>query len=310
MPATGQASFPALGSGAVTVVADGRRLEAAHQAVAAEVDAIDRACSRFRADSELTRVNAAGGRPVAVGEVLLDAVEVALRAARLTGGDVDPTVGQALMLLGYDRDFDAVAAAGRPVVRAAVVPGWRRVRVDRRRGRVRVPAGVRLDLGATAKALAADRAAARAARAAGCGVLVSLGGDVAAAGEPPPGGWQVRVADWHAAGPDAQGETVSIAGGGLATSSTTVRRWTRGEEHLHHIVDPRTGRSAPVVWRTVSVAAATCVDANVAATAAIIRGVRAAAWLGGLGLPARLVRPDGSVVRVAGWPEPGRVVAA
>ena len=76
-----------------------------------------------------------------------------------------------------------------------------------------------------------------------------------------------------------------------------------GGEELHHVVDPATGRSATVVWRTVSVAAATCVDANVAATAAIVRGGRSPAWLHELGLPARLVRADGSVVRVGGWPE-------
>ncbi|HYT26543.1 MAG TPA: FAD:protein FMN transferase, partial [Actinomycetota bacterium] len=136
------------------------------------------------------------------------------------------------------------------------------------------------------------------------GVLVSLGGDLATAGTPPPGGWAVRVADWHAAGRGAQGQTVRVRGGGLATSSTTVRRWTRGGEQLHHVVDPATGRPAPVVWRTVSVAAATCVDANVAATAAIVRGDRSPAWLDSLGLPARLVRPDGSLVRVGGWPAP------
>jgi thiamine biosynthesis lipoprotein len=210
-------------------------------------------------------------------------------------------------VLGYDRDFDAVPRAGRPLLRVATVPGWRRVRLDRARGLVRVPAGILLDLGATAKALAADRAADRAARAAGCGVLVSLGGDLATAGEPPPGGWQVRVADAHDAAADA--ETVRIHGGALATSSSTVRHWLRGDQRLHHIVDPATGMPAAGPWRTVSVAAATCVDANVAATAATVRAGAGPAWLASLGLPARLVRLDGSVVRVGGWPEPLRGVA-
>jgi thiamine biosynthesis lipoprotein len=166
-----------------------------------------------------------------------------------------------------------------------------------------VPSGVRLDLGATAKALAADRAAERAAEEAGCGVLVSLGGDVATAGNAPDGGWSVRIADWHAAEPSGDDEIVRIDGGGLATSSTTVRRWSRGSEQLHHLLDPATGRPADVVWRTVSVAAASCVDANIATTAAIIRGERSPAWLASLGLPARLVALDGTVVRVGGWPE-------
>ena len=301
-----RASFPALGTEAVVVVTDGAALDDACAAVRAELAEIDLACSRFRADSELTSVNAAAGHWAPASPPLLDAISAALRAARLTGGDVTPTVGEAMVLLGYDRDFTAVPAVdgGTPVARAGAVPGWRAVRLDRRRGRVRVPAGVQLDLGATAKALAADRAAARAAAAAGPGrgVLVGLGGDIASAGPAPEAGWRVRVADWHGAGPQAPGQTVRVDGGAVATSSTTVRHWARGGERLHHIVDPATGRPAPVVWRTVSVAAATCLDANVAATAAIIRGAAAPAWLAGLGLSARLVRPDGRVTSVAGWP--------
>jgi thiamine biosynthesis lipoprotein len=161
---------------------------------------------------------------------------------------------------------------------------------------------VSLDLGATAKALAADRAATRAAAVAGCGVLVSLGGDLAIAGPPPARGWEVRVTDSHASGPDADGQTVLLRGGGLATSSATVRRWQRGGQDLHHVIDPHTGRPANVVWRTVSVAASSCVDANIASTAAMIRGETAPAWLESLGLSARLVLPEGSVVRGGGWP--------
>ncbi|HZD71908.1 MAG TPA: FAD:protein FMN transferase, partial [Actinomycetes bacterium] len=153
MSSIGRASFLALGTGATVLVTEQARLGEACMAVATEVDAVDRACSRFRADSELAKVNSAGGQPVMVGEVLLEALEVALRAARLTDGDVDPTVGEAIRVLGYDRDFAAVAAAGGPLARVATVAGWRQVQLDRDRGIVRVPAGVRLDLGATAKAL-------------------------------------------------------------------------------------------------------------------------------------------------------------
>lgn len=302
-PRAGRRTFRALGTGVTVLAADSPRVDAARDAVASELDAVDRACSRFRDDSELMAVNRAGGRAVPVGPVLLEALVAALRAARLTDGDVDPTVGAALRVMGYDRDFDTVARTGAPLVRVATVPGWRLVEVDPDASTVRVPDGVHLDLGATAKAWAADRAASAAARAAGCGVLVSLGGDVAAAGTTPRGGWHVRVADSHAAGPDAEGETVRVDGGAVATSSTTVRHWTRGDADLHHIVDPATGRPAPVVWRTVSVCAATCVDANTASTAAIVRGADAPTWLASLGLPARLVAGDGTVTRVAGWPE-------
>jgi thiamine biosynthesis lipoprotein len=181
------------------------------------------------------------------------------------------------------------------------------VSLDRAAGAIALPAGVRLDLGATAKAWAADRAAAAAARAAGCGALVSLGGDVATAGGAPEGGWRIHVTDDHRSGPSAPGQTVSIEGGGLATSSTAVRRWRHDGHTMHHILDPRTGSPARGPWRTVSIAAASCADANIASTAALIRGARAPRWLAELGLPARLVDCGGAVRVLAGWPsqEPG-----
>jgi thiamine biosynthesis lipoprotein len=302
MADAGRHDFRALGTGCVVLVTDPTQLRAATGEVEAELADVDLACSRFRPDSELERVNANAGTAVNVSPLLVDAVLVARRAAEQTDGDVDPTVGEAMRVLGYDRDFAALPKDGEAVATLVRVPGWQLVDVDERRGTVRVPTGVRLDLGATAKALAADRAATRAAAVAGCGVLVSLGGDLAVAGPSPGRGWPVRVTDSHASAPDADGQTVLVESGGLATSSTTVRRWARGGQELHHVVDPRTGRPADEVWRTVSVAAASCVDANIASTAAIIRGAAAPAWLESLDLPARLVLPEGSVVRVGGWP--------
>jgi FAD:protein FMN transferase len=308
-------SFAALGTTATVVVdGDDSALAAALDAVQAELGAIDVACSRFRSDSELTRLNAAGGQPVTASPVLLDAVAVALRAARLTGGLVDPTIGRSLRRLGYDRDFRAVQEAQHDVTEPPVgpvvtlltgpAPGWQVVSIDRARRTITVPAGVELDLGATAKALAADRAAAAAHRAARRGVLVSLGGDVALAGAAPDGGWSIRATDDHAAAADGPGQTISIVSGGLATSGTTVRRWRQGATEVHHLVDPATGRPATGNWRTVSVAAASCVDANTASTAAVILGPGAPDWLLARGLPARLVATDGTVTTVAGWPEP------
>jgi thiamine biosynthesis lipoprotein len=302
-----QASFPALGSTAVVAVTDPAALEAARGAVEEVVERFDRACSRFRPDSELTAVNEAAGAAVPASELLLDAIDAALRAAQLTDGDVDPTVGQALISLGYDRDFEAVRSAGTAVApaRIASVPGWRAVQVDRGAGTVRVPAGVVLDLGATAKALASDRTAQAAREAAGCGVLVALGGDIAIAGPAPADGWQIRVTDDHRAGTTAPGQWIALRSGGLATSSTTVRRWQTADGEAHHLVDPATGGPAAGTWRTVSVNAATCLDANIASTAAIVRGQRALPWLQSLRLPSRLVAVDGTVVHVAGWPSDG-----
>jgi FAD:protein FMN transferase len=297
----------AFGTVALVGVTDPACVSVARKEVVRVVDEFDRACSRFRPDSELSVLNASAGSAVTVGPVLLDAVNCALRAARLTAGDVDPTVGEALIALGYDRDFDEVVAEGRvaPSRPLAAIPGWRTVTVDTERSTVRIATGVALDLGATAKALAADRAATAARAAARCGVLVSFGGDLAVAGPAPASGWRVRVTDDHRAGVDAPGQWISVRSGALATSSVAVRRWRTDAGVAHHLVDPASGRSVDSVWRTVSVTAASCLDANIASTAAIIRGSSAAAWLTELGLPSRLVRVDGTVCHLAEWPSAG-----
>jgi thiamine biosynthesis lipoprotein len=271
--------------------------------LARELEAIDLACSRFRADSEVMRLRAANGRWVTASPLFRAALHAGVRAAAATDGDVDPTVGASLDALGWDRDFAVVVSRGTATeINAVPAAGWRRIEIDDEHERVRIPAGVTIDLGATAKALAADRAAEAAYAATGAGALVNLGGDVAVAGPAPAQGWPVLVADDHRATLDAHGETVAIHSGGLATSSTTVRRWRTADGEVHHIVDPHTGVPVPELWRTVSVCAASCVDANTASTAAIVRGARAPAWLQSLRLPARLVRADGHVVLTDGWP--------
>ncbi|HEY4333891.1 MAG TPA: FAD:protein FMN transferase, partial [Ilumatobacteraceae bacterium] len=284
---------------AVVVTTEPEAIEVAVRSAKIVIDDVDRSCSRFRTDSDLERINEAAGRAVVVGPMLLEALDVALEAARYTGGDVDPTIGQSLRLLGYDRTFDDVDG-GTAVARFAAVAGWQTVVVDRHRRTVRIPAGVRLDLGATAKALAADRAATAAAVAAGCGVMVALGGDIACAGVAPVDGWPVSVAEWHAS-PDID-DVIAIFDGGVATSSTTVRRWRRGDVEMHHVIDPATGFSATAFWRTVTVVASSCVQANIATTATIVRGEDAVSWLADLGVPARLVRFDGIVVHLGDWP--------
>lgn len=330
-----RARWQALGTSVELVVSDvhartvddGRTLARARAILERQLDEVDRACSRFRDDSELMRVNARAGRTIRVGPLLIEAVELALRAAELTDGDVDPTVGAALVLAGYDRDMQLLdyisletgnahtgpcpPPAVAPRVRATLLAGWRAVELDRKHYTLRIPRSVKLDLGATAKAWAADRAALAIHEAVGCGVLVSLGGDISTAGpapnEEPHGqaaqaGWQIHVTDDHRSAANAPGQTISIAGGGLATSSTTVRRWRHREQTMHHIIDPASGAPAEAVWRTVSVAASDCADANIAATAAIVRGAGAPEWLAGLGLPARLVGHDGEVLTVGAWP--------
>jgi thiamine biosynthesis lipoprotein len=184
------------------------------------------------------------------------------------------------------------------------------VSLDQALQTVRLPRGVRLDLGATAKALAADRAAAAAHTVSDCGVLVSLGGDIATAGPAPDGGWRIHVTDDHRSDATAPGQTVSIRSGGLATSSTTVRRWSHEGRTMHHILDPATGAPADTCWRTVSVAAESCAHANIACTASLVRGRSALDWLTELELPARLQDQGGSVTTIGRWPTPRSVRAS
>lgn len=309
------ARWQALGSTAVLRLGEPWQMAEAIEIVKEELARIDLACSRFRADSELSRLNDAGGRPVAVGPLLLDALEVALRAAELTAGAVDPCVGAALERAGYDRDWQLLADSDEegPAPLSLIArrrADWQAIEVDRHEGRVRVPAGVRLDLGATAKAYAADLACAAVRERLGADALIALGGDIATCGEPPAGGWKVHVTDDHRAGPDAPGQRLTILSGGLATSSILARAWRRGTRRMHHIIDPATEQPALTPWRTVSVAAGDCTDANIASTAALLRAQDAPDWLAERGLPARLVARDGRVLTVAGWPaqEGGRQV--
>ena len=300
------ATFPALGTTAELIMLDPLALSDGIDVLERELDAIDLACSRFRDDSEVRRLSRADGHWVRTSRLLREALSVAVAAAEQTGGVVDPTVGGTMRALGWDADFRVVVSRQSPArIEIRPAAGWRCIEIDDAGGRVRVPSDVEIDLGSTAKALAADRAAAAVFRLAGTPALVNLGGDIAVAGPAPAGGWPIHVGDDHRATPsDADGQVVAVAAGGLATSSTTVRRWRTTEGIAHHVVDPRTGRPAPEVWRTVSVAAASCVDANVASTAAIVLGEEAPRWLRARGLPARLVRPDGRTTFTPGWPAP------
>ena len=304
-------SWKALGTSVHVVTTDGDRLGQATAAVRDVLEDVDEAYSRFREDSELSRLNASAGRSVRVSPLLATAIDAALRAARLSDGAVDPTIGQAIRVAGYDDDFARIGVDRGPVtLRGWRVPGWQAIRFDRKSRTVQVPVGVELDLGSSGKALAADLAAAAARQATDPGgVLVSLGGDIATVGEPPLGGWRIHVAEDNRISPDADGEVICLPGGAVATSSTTVRRWTRGGAVLHHIIDPGTSLPTTGPFRTVTVVAATCVDANIASTAAIVRGHEAIDWLMASHLPARLVENDGTIHYIGRWPDPSGVAA-
>ena len=293
----------ALGTTARIAVWPPQNLDAACAAVDAVLAALDQQASRFRTDSEICWVHRCGGGLFMLSPGLAEVVGVALDAAQWTGGLTDPTVGNALISLGYDRDFAAIDQQSADVPAAPVkAPGWQTVQLDG--VMMRVSAGIRLDLGATAKGVGSDRAA-RAAisacRLAG-GVLVGLGGDIAVAGTPPRDGWPVTVAEVPGVAGSAGAQLVRLPRGAIATSSTRCRQWRRAGQELHHIVDPRTGMPADGPWRTVTAAAATCADANAATTAAIVAGEHAERWLDAAGLPARLVAHDGRIRYLGGWP--------
>jgi len=294
--------FRALGTYVhLATTADLARAVELADAVLAEVD---RTCSRFRPDSDLSIANARAGRWTEVDPLLAAAVGVALDAAHESDGLVDPCLGNQLVEIGYDADLAFVLARGdAPAVPPASArpDAWREVRVDHG-GAVFVPAGVQLDLGATAKAWASDLLAVAIVDALGGDVLVSLGGDIRIAGA---GNrvWPVLVTEHpDGASDELPPEGVTLDRGGLATSSIAVRRWTAGGVAQHHLIDPATGRPVTPYWRTVTATGPTCVAANVASTAAVVRGARAESWLTARHVDARLVRVDGRVRRTCSWP--------
>ncbi|GAB3241985.1 FAD:protein FMN transferase [Kineosporia babensis] len=320
----GTARWNALGTYAALVVADAERLDAARLACERILAEIDRAASRFRTDSDLARANRYAGQWVGVAPLLCRALSAAVWAADLTDGLVDPTLGRQLLALGYDRDIEELRrsmATGQPVD-SLIAPGlvsanpaqtsypvrtdaWREIEIDPQ-GAVRVPNDVSLDLGATGKAFAADLIAETVPAEAGTDLVISLGGDIAVGllpgTEPGTYPWRVSVTELPENVATAGSEIVVIHEGGMATSSVLARRWWN-EGDVHHLLDPRTGRPVDAAFRTVTACGCSCVEANAISTSSIVRGSAARAWLEAEDVAARLVGADGTVHRVAGWPE-------
>jgi FAD:protein FMN transferase len=271
---------------------------------------LDLAVSRFRSDSEVTdlaRRALAGPASALISPVFVASLQAGLRAARLTDGLVDPTVGRAVLANGYDADLAVVQSRDASPQAPVAVPGWRLLELDVQTRRLWVPQGMVIDLGASAKAYAADTIAARLADQLPGGFLVSLGGDVAVSGELPPEGWQVAVEG--TAGECRQ--VVASRGQALATSSTARRTWTQGGLPRHHVIDPRTGRPADPVWEQVTCAGASALEANAASTAAVVLGREAPEWLAAHGIPARLDPASGDApTTTPGWPRPPAVRSA
>lgn len=226
--------------------------------------------SRFRPDSELVRLNSAAGKEVRVSADLAELVQLALAAAKASDGVFDPTIIDALEAAGYDRSIDLIWANGAhsPLQIAAQPDRWRQVAVDTTTCLVKLPAGVRLDLGGIAKGWAADRAAAMLQQI-GPG-MVNAGGDLCAWGDQPGiekgNGWLVALD--HPAQPSVDVAWLRVHDGAVATSSITRRRWAGG----HHLIDPRTALPANTDLLSVTAMAPTVAQAEVAAKVVLILG--------------------------------------
>jgi thiamine biosynthesis lipoprotein len=287
--------FRAMGT-TVTIV-----LPASAAAAATGVEALfatwETTLSRFRPESELSQLNASAGRTVSISPLLLLVVEAALRAARATDGIFDPTLQPHLAALGYDRTFDDVAPDGPPPAPLGPGGSWRSIVVDRAAGTVRLPAGAGLDLGGIAKGMAVDEAVTVLRGHGVATAVVEAGGDLAVTGLPPGApAWPVAV---EVVGGRRE---ISIACGGLATSGISRRSWRRGGVDQHHLVDPRTGGSARNDLWSVTAAAASCAQAEVAAKVAFVLGrAEAARFLSRLGISALLVGRDGGEELVGPW---------
>lgn len=298
------ADFEAIGTTNSILATNSACLAPAVEVAREYLAALDAAVSRFRDDSEVMRLSGAaesGDVWFFASELFNDHLDAALRAAWLSGGLVDFTVGNAVIDAGYNVDLRLVRAreTWTPSVRPPIVPGWRRVHRGPG-GRVSVPRGTVLDFGATAKAHAADRIAQRLAEQFCGGFLVNLGGDIATAGTAPAGGWRVGVEDADG----AVEQVITVTDQAVATSSIRLRRWVTDAGPVHHIIDPFTAEPAVPVWSQVTCVAANALEANTASTAAIILGEEAPAWLTGVGVAARLDRPDGRSTCTPRWPLP------
>jgi thiamine biosynthesis lipoprotein len=262
---------------------------------------IDVACNRFRDDSDISRLNASHGdrAGVSVGPIFERALDASLDAFEATGGLCDPTVLPALLSLGYDVDYDElVTRADTPLGAQKESVGLAAIIIDRGRHRVALQRDCQLDLGATAKALAADLVADDVAPSGG--VVVEIGGDVAVRGAGPHGPWAIAISDTlRVTGREPR---VGLSSGGLATSSITQRTWIAGGQRVNHIIDPRTGRWAQGPFATASVSATSCVLANAMATASLLWGDDAPYYVAQARCAARLVDLDGDVHYVGGWP--------
>jgi len=270
------------------------------------IRSIDETCNRFIESSEISRINSRSSSVVTLSPLMERVLAKALHNAQITEGLCDPTVLPSLLALGYDADYDLIAQ--RPDFQARVPQrpaGAHSLVLNSEDHTLTLPEGCQLDLGATAKAMTTDLVADDLMNV--CGVVVELGGDVSLRGRGPSGPWVTAITDSLVLRGDEP--KVSFTNGGIATSSSTVRTWTANGGQVNHIIDPRTGSFATSTYATASVSAVDCATANAFATAALLWGDDAPYYIAQAGWSARLVRHDGAVDFVGGWPQDQRTCA-
>ncbi|MGZ8706677.1 MAG: FAD:protein FMN transferase [Gaiellaceae bacterium] len=276
-----QRTFRAMGT-EIDLFVDAPNGDAALAAAEGEFHRLESLFSRFRDDSELSRLNRDGA--IDASPDLAEVVALALRAREQTGGRFDPTIHEAIVAAGYDRSFELLSPDGNEGRKARCGGG---VRVDG--DRIELEPGVKLDLGGIGKGYAAEQAATVLAAAGPC--LVNAGGDVA-----------IRAGAWPVGVQTSTGTlTLELSTGALATSGRDRRRWLRDGRELHHLIDPATGTSAEGDLLRVTVVGKDAVDAEVWAKALFLVGADAAeAEANALGLPCILVSTDGRTTTAGG----------
>ena len=265
--------------------------------------------SRFLPESELSQLNRRAGAYVMVSPLLYNVMEEALEAAQATGGLYDPTLLYQIQHMGYDRSFDTMDLQQNAHEQESRLGGdWRNIELDRYRQWVHLPVGVGVDFGGIAKGMAVDAALALLREEGITAAMVNAGGDLSVAGTPPgASSWPIAIESRVNEGQSKQENKspwlVPLQYGSMATSGITRRRWQQGNTLRQHLIDPRTGVSAQNEMESVSVVAARCEQAEVAAKVAFLLGMeRGSEFLHNHGLSALLVQRDGTWKTVGSWP--------
>ncbi|HEX8996299.1 MAG TPA: FAD:protein FMN transferase [Ktedonobacterales bacterium] len=295
----GRAAFFAMGT-TISVIAPERALNEALRLTRGLFDDWDRALSRFRSESELSRLNAAAGLPTAVSPLLFTVLRTALAAAMATRGIFDPTVLQRMIEIGYDRTFESLAPRQPEarVARPARMGGWRAIELHEDPRIARLPPGVGLDFGGIAKGMAVDAALELLDERGLTPAMVNAGGDLAVRGLPP------DAPSWSIATPGkAERWVIGLERGALATSGVSRRQWMQGDTPRHHVIDPRTGEPAASQLWSVTAVAGTCAQCEVAAKTALILGRdEGARFIERARLGALLVEESGAWIVAGAWP--------